>query len=265
MGTGNEFVGLRAKFYKDALTEYLSARKTDIQLMHQYLNPQLGEYILGIGEGNGYFCKAIAEAIGFCGSYLVTDPSQAQLDNLLEQLEKVCLPQIEVKRMGAEELEAPSNSYDKVWSCGAFHHCPNQTEAMRRIYNLLKPGGKVVVCDVFQGTPLAKYFDLLVGRYCETGHEVKFLSEDFARTLCYLAGFADEKVDIVDVPHQWYFGSEYDIGVFIYKLNAMTKLPGREQDKIKQILDACREILSIEYKQGVYVLHWQQKAIIAEK
>lgn len=262
MGTGNEFIGLRSKLFTEALTEYPYARKEDIEVMYKYLSPQPGEYILGFGEGNGYFCQAIAEAVGSQGSYLITDPSQDQLDSLLNQ---VLPPQVQVQTIGAEGLEVPSELYEKVWSFGAFHHCPDQTSAMQRIYKALKPGGKAVICDVFQGTSLARHFDVQAGRYCETGHEVKFLSEDFARTLCFLAGFEDEKVNIIDLPQKWYFGSEYDIGVFVYKIYAMTKLPGTEQEKIMHTLNVCKEMLGIEHQDGWCILNWPMKAIVAQK
>lgn len=259
---GYEFVGLRAKLYEEALAEYPHARKDDIRAMYRYLNPQPGEYILGVGEGNGYFCQAIAEAVGSHGKYLVTDPSQDQLQNLIARIH---LPQIKVLRSGAEELEVFPESYDKIWSFGAFHHFLNQTQAIKKIYNALKPDGLVVICDVFQGSSLANYFDLQVNQYCETGHEVKFFSEEFAKSLCYVTGFEPQKVDVVDLPQKWCFYSENDIGKFIYKFLAMTKFPGTEQEKIRKTLDGCREILGIEYNQGMYELNWPLKALVAKK
>jgi arsenite methyltransferase len=191
----SEFVGLRSQLYTESLAEYPHAREEDLQFMRRYLNPQPGEHILGFSEGNGFFCQEIAEAIGISGSYLLTDPSQDQLDSLL----KKALPvQVIVQQSGAETLEVPSNFYDKIWSFGGFHHCPNQTEAFQRIYKALKPKGKLVMGDVFQGSSLAKHFDKQVTRYCLTGHEVKFMSDEFARTLCYLGGFLDKNVEIVD-------------------------------------------------------------------
>jgi len=257
-----EFAGVRAKLYEQALARYPNAREDDIKIMKKLLNPKTGEHILGFGEGNGFFCNAIAEAVGSTGKYLITDPSQDQLKGLES---RVKCPWVEVKVAGAEELNVGARSFDKVWSFGAFHHCPNQTMAMKHIYNSLRYGGKVVICDVFQGSNLAKHFDVQVARYCNTGHEVKFLSDEFARSLCYLAGFEDSKVKIVEFNQKWRFDNEKSLGDFVYKLHAMTKLSGNMKEKIDKTVEGCRDILGYKFVNGLYELNWPMKALVAEK
>ncbi len=257
-----EFNGLRAKLYEEAISTFPDARKNDIEVMYTLLDPKKGDKILGFGEGNGYFCKSIANAIGCVGEYLITDPSKDQLDNLVK---RVNLPQITTQVSGAEELNIQQNYFDKAWSFGAHHHCQNQTEAMKRIYRGLKTGGKLVLCDVFSGSNLASHFDDVVAKYCITGHEVKFLSEDFAKTLCYIAGFKEDKISIKTINQKWKFDSEKDLGEFIYKLHALTLLPGTEDKKIKQTINSCKEILGIEYLNGKYELNWPMKALVVEK
>jgi len=254
----SEFDGERAKLYEKAITEFPNARQMDIETMHRFLNPQKGERILGFGEGNGYFCRDIAKAVGPKGYYLVTDPSKDQLENLKKRIN---LSQLEIKVMSAEGLDVSLGFFDKVWSFGAFHHVSNQTEAMKKIYDSLRSGGTAVICDVFQGTDLSKHFDTQVARYCVTGHEVKFLSEEFARTLCYLAGFDENKVEIIDIPQKWMFYSEKEIGQFIHDLHAMTLMEGTEKERVNKTLEGCRKILGIEIKCGRYYLNWPMKAI----
>lgn len=257
-----EFSGVRAKLYDEALEKYPLAREEDIQLMEKYLNPQKGEHILGFGEGNGFFCKVIAESVGSTGNYLVTDPSPDQLNNLKS---KMSYSWVDVKEIGAEELNVVPRSFDKAWSFGALHHCQNQTLSVKQIYDSLRYGGKAIICDVFQGSALAKHFDVQVARYCVTGHEVKFLSDEFAKSLCFLAGFEDTKVKIVEINPKWKFESEEALGEFVYKLHAMTKLPGNLKEKINETIDGCKKILGVEYKDGMYNLNWPMKMIIAEK
>ena len=267
-----EFDGARAKLYEEAITEYPHARDQDIVAMRRLLRLNEGNKVLGVGEGNGYFCQAITDAIGTSGWYTVTDPSRDQLSAIERRFPHLLVrPRGGIKRLdliaeGAENLQSVGdNLYNRVWSFGAFHHCPDQTSAMKEIHRVLLPSGRAVICDVFQGSPLAQHFDSQVARYCVTGHEVKFLSKDFARTLCYLAGFDDSKIDIVDLPQKWSFDSEKDMGIFIYKLHAMTRLEGTDEEKIEQTLEGCRRILGIEKKSGKFLLNWPMKAIIATK
>ncbi len=257
-----EFDGERAKLYEQAISEYPDARIMDIEVMKKLLNPRRGEKILGFGEGNGYFCKAIAEAVDKQGKYYITDPSEDQLINLKKRIN---LPQIEIKKIGAEEIDESQRNFDKIWSFGAFHHCSNQTAAIKRIYHSLKRGGTAVICDVFQGSKLAKHFDIQVARYCITGHEVKFLSEDFAKTLCLIAGFKESNIKIVSLPQKWIFDTEKDVGKFIYKIHAMTLLPGNNEEKINKTFRSCKEILDISNKNGKYYLNWPMKALILRK
>ena len=294
-----EFDGQRAKLYEQALREYPQARANDIKAMKRLLNPSSGEKILGAGEGNGLFYLDIANSVIPNGAYCVVDPSKDQLNSLLGRITKdeiqkllnrVKLEQelgyypqeeknkeLQAKRLrlnfvlnrqvaGIESMKVFEGQFDKVWSFGAFHHCPNQTEGMKRIYQSLKPGGLAVICDVFQGSSLAKYFDHETAKYSLTGHEVKFLSEDFAKSLCYLAGFEEKKVSINDLPQKWVFDSERDVGKFIYLLHGLTGIPGNEEEKYLRTLESCKNILGVSKNSSdKYELNWPMKVLKAIK
>lgn len=260
---GYLFTGKRAQLFKEAMSQYPSARRDDLMLMRKHLDPGPGEQILGFGEGSGFFCRAIAEAVGRRGRYVITEPSPELFSNISQDV--LGLPQTFTEICAVEELDFPANTFDKAWACGAFHHSNNQTEGIKRIHHCLKPGGRMVIFDVFAGTPLARHFDAHVARYCETGHEAKFMSEDFARTLCFLAGFDDAKVKIVEVPHRFWFASLWDMGNFIYKMHALTLMPGSEEERIANTVNSLREHLEIEEQGGQFVLHFDQRALIATK
>jgi arsenite methyltransferase len=258
-----EFAGLRAQLFKEALAEYPTARRDDFALMRRHLNPQPGDHLIGFGEGSGHFCRAIAEAVGPTGKYVITEPSPELLCNLPEAL--LQLPQVFTEVSPVERLSFESETFDKAWACGAFHHCTDQTRAISELHRSLKVGGRMVLFDIFQGTAMARHFDTCVARYCQTGHEVKFLSEEFARTLCFLAGFKDSNVQIVDVPHRLCFASERDMGKFIYKLHALTRLPGNEDERIAATVESLKAFLPVEREGDQYVLHFDQKGLIAVK
>lgn len=257
------FAGDRARLFSEAMMDYPNARRDDLVLMRKHLDPKPSEHVLGFGEGAGFFCRAIADAVGPGGRYVITEPSPELFRNVPQDV--LGMPHVLTKVMAVEDIQFPENSFDKAWACGAFHHCPKQTEALVRIHRVLKPGGRMVLFDVFHGTPLARHFDAAVARYCSTGHEVKFLSDEFAHTLCFLAGFDERKVTIEPIPHRFCFDSEWDMATFIYKMHAMTLIPGSEEMRIAQTLASVKEHLPIEYENGKVVLHFDQKALIAEK
>jgi len=257
-----EFDGVRAKLYEKAMSEYPLSRVMDIETMYKYLNPKINNKILGIGEGNGYFCNSIASSIGANGIYFITDPSKDQLINIKKKLN---YPQIKIEVMGADELDVPKNFFDKVWSFGAFHHCKNKIAAMKNVFRALKPGGIAVICDVFFGSKLANHFDIQVAKYCITGHDVEFMTDESAKKLCADAGFILKNIIIKNLPQKWIFNSEYELGDFIYKLHAMTKIHGKEDDKIKEVIRGCKEILGVEKVGNHYELNWPMKVLIAKK
>jgi arsenite methyltransferase len=247
-----EFNEERSRLYDLAMQQYPNARQDDICAMFKHLSPQRGERILGIGEGNGYFSKDILKAVGGDGVYTVTDPSRYQLQNLRNRVKS---SNLEIIQCGAEELPVRKEYYDKVWSFGAFHHCSNQTEAVKKIYRSLKKGGSAVICDVFTNSKLADHFDSYVAEYSCTGHEVKFMSWRFAHTLCYLAGF--ENVKIEDLNQNWVFDSPGDMVDFLDKLHGITTRHPYWS----------RGSFNLDYRKSgtKIILDWPMKVVKAEK
>jgi hypothetical protein len=91
------------------------------------------------------------------------------------------------------------------------------------------------------------------------------MSEEFARTLCFLAGFDESKVEIVDVPHRLCFSSLWHMGNFIFKMHAMTRMPGNREQRIERTIKSLGEHLTIEEENGQFVLHFDQRGLIATK
>jgi SAM-dependent methyltransferase len=258
-----EFTGQRAELFKEALRDYPLARRDCHKLMYRFLEPRRGDHVLGFGEGSGHFCRAIADAIGPTGHYVISEPSPELFVNVPQDV--LARPYVVTQIAPIESIELPDGSVDKAWACGAFHHCPNQTQAIARIHRTLKPGGKMVIFDIFQGTQVSRHFDRCVARWCETGHEVKFLSEEFATTLCLLAGFEESKIAFVDLPHRFTFDSEWDMGKFFYKLHALSRLQGSEEERIYATLESLKQHLPVVKEGDQYVLYFDQKGLIAEK
>jgi len=253
--TEAEFRGIRSRFYKEIMNEMPEARIEERDLALNSLKPVKGEKILEIGAGAGFFSLAIAKLI-YPGTLIATDPSLEQLQGLAECQNIVSLAH------GADALSVDTPnleeaSFDAIWSGGSFHHVPNKTKAFHDFGRLLKPGGRVVISDVFFGSALSKHFDLEVAKYCITGHEVAFLSKEFANSLCFISGF--EKPNFMDVTIHWRFKNREDVGFFLYKIHAMTK------SSPEKCLERAAEILGVEYKEGYYCLNWPLTVMISYK
>lgn len=185
---------------------------------------------------------------------IVSDPSIDQL----EGIRKLKKSNIEILNEGADVISLPADCVDAVWSFGALHHCFDKTKALENFSRILKDKGRLVIADVWSSTKLADYFDRHVAEHCATGHEVAFWSDGFTTTLCKLNGFS--KPEIYDLPLQWAFAKEADIGDFIYKFHAMTSTTPAD------CLQAAHELLGV-YAQndGSYRLNWPMKVFTATK
>ena len=114
------------------------------------------ERILDIGTGTGVVALKAAQQIG-AGAGTVTgiDLSEGMLRlanakaMLLDLGEKA-----EFKRMDAEALEFKDAAFDAVLSLFALLHFPNPLAALKEIFRVLRPGGKLVLA-IGSAPPLA--------------------------------------------------------------------------------------------------------------
>ncbi|PIN88872.1 methyltransferase type 11 [Candidatus Pacearchaeota archaeon CG10_big_fil_rev_8_21_14_0_10_34_76] len=245
-----EFSGIRSQMYKECLKEFPSARNEDFEVMNKYLAPKDNEIVLEIGAGSGFFSEKLSEKVK---KLIVSDPSKEQL----EEVKKLGKKNIEVRDEGADKLTLGKEIADAIWSFGAMHHCFDKTKAFENFARVLKKNGRLVMADVWHDSKLAKHFDTQVAKFCVTGHEVAFWSDEFAESLCFLTGF--EKPKIYDLKINWKFKSKEDIGTFLYKIHAMTKTNPEE------CLRGAEEILGIEKKGDLYCLNWPMKVMISKK
>jgi len=251
-----EFEGIRSRLYKEALKEYPNARNEDINIMKKYLKPKVGERILEIGSGSGFFSGKISEIVSDKGRLIVSDPSLEQLDEV-KKLGKKNIDLIQFVQFGSKDVDLEKDKVDAIWSFGAMHHMIQKSKSFRNMDRILKNGGRIIVIDVFSGSSLAKHFDDKVAKYCITGHEVMFWSKEYTETLCYLVGFTKPKFYELNI--KWRFKNKKDIGIFLYKLHAMTKTTPRE------CLKGAEEILGIKKVENSYELNWPMTLFITYK
>ena len=243
----SDFIGERAKLYEKSMGLCPMARKEEVDYNMHLFKAKAGEKILEIGSGSGLYTPVLANLVAESGTVVATDPSEDQLKNISPSKNMRIIKAGAHQLLENKELITEKNSFDGVWSLGAFHHCLNKSQAFHNFFELLKPKGRVLLCDVFSGSGLARYFDLEVAKHSITGHEVAFLTEEFFDSLCFLFGFATPKFHHLD--YCWYFDNLHDLTQFMCNLHGITNVSHEDS------LQALEKFLRIEGKNNHVVLH----------
>jgi ubiquinone/menaquinone biosynthesis C-methylase UbiE len=106
---------------------------------------QPGDSVLDVGSSSGYLAKKLAAAAGPGGHVTAVDPSQAAIAYAQRRA-----PSTVTFRVGvAQDLNLPDASFDVVTCTLAMHHVParKRQAALREMYRVTKPGGRVLVAD----------------------------------------------------------------------------------------------------------------------
>jgi len=106
-----------------------------------------GSSVVEMGAGTGQFALAAAEV---CERVVAVDVSPVMLARLVEKLDRSDLSNVEVIEAGFLTYEHRGEPADVVYSRFALHHLPDfwQAIALRRIADLLRPGGVLRLSDV---------------------------------------------------------------------------------------------------------------------
>ena len=99
------------------------------------LAPQPGELILDVGCGSGELTQQLAQA----GATVVGIDASPEMVALARQQ----FPALDVRLADATTLDLPER-FDAVFSNAALHWMPEATAVAQRLYQHLKPGGRLV-------------------------------------------------------------------------------------------------------------------------
>ncbi|WP_069262232.1 class I SAM-dependent methyltransferase [Paraburkholderia nodosa] len=99
-----------------------------------------GERVLDVGCGTGRLTESAAQRVGEHGEVLGLDPLPLRVQRALERAQGRF-----AARVGrAEALETvPDAHYDVVYFNSVIHWIPDQAQALREAWRVLKPGGRI--------------------------------------------------------------------------------------------------------------------------
>ena len=131
--------------------------------LREILEPAPGERLLEVGPGTGYYTLPVAEWLSPGGGLDVLDLQQEMLDHTLHRAGEHGIDNITPARADARKLPYPDDSFDGAYLVTVLGEIPDQDAALRELRRVVKPGGRIVVGELF-GDPHMVTHSALVER-----------------------------------------------------------------------------------------------------
>jgi ubiquinone/menaquinone biosynthesis C-methylase UbiE len=112
------------------------------------LAPKPGETVLEIGPGTGYYSLDVAQWIA-PGTLHVFDLQQEMLDHTMRRATENEIHNISPTQGDARSLPYEDSSFDAAYLVTVLGEIPDQETALSELQRVLKPGGRLVVGELF--------------------------------------------------------------------------------------------------------------------
>jgi ubiquinone/menaquinone biosynthesis C-methylase UbiE len=113
------------------------------------LEPTAGERVLEIGPGTGYYTLDLAQWVGSEGAIEVFDLQQEMLDHTIRRAREKGLWNVNPTQGDAQDVAYEDDSFDAAILITVLGEIPDQDAALREIARVLRPGGRLIVGELF--------------------------------------------------------------------------------------------------------------------
>jgi ubiquinone/menaquinone biosynthesis C-methylase UbiE len=117
--------------------------------LRDVLEPTPGERVLEIGPGTGYYTLDVAEWVGTDGGVEIFDLQQEMLDHTIRRARERGLWNVNPTQGDAQDLPYDDDSFDAVILVTVLGEIPDQDAALREVARVLRPGGRLIVGELF--------------------------------------------------------------------------------------------------------------------
>ncbi len=115
------------------------------EIILSHYPPKPGSAVADIGTGTGYLAKALARQ---AGRVTAIDLSTAMLEVAGNELHQTGIANVDLIEGDAHDLPLPDASQEAIYANLLLHHLIEPGAAIREMYRILSPGGRVVISDV---------------------------------------------------------------------------------------------------------------------
>jgi ubiquinone/menaquinone biosynthesis C-methylase UbiE len=140
--------------------------------LRSVLSPSSGERLLEVGPGTGYYSLPVARWLEPSGRLDVLDIQQEMLDHTLRRATSEGIANIAGEQADGREMPYEDSSFDAAYLVTVLGEIPDQDAALRELRRVVKPGGRIVVGELF-GDPHMVTFRALRERAEAAGLEVE--------------------------------------------------------------------------------------------
>lgn len=117
--------------------------------LREILAPRPGERMLEVGPGTGYYALHTARWLEPDGTLAILDLQQEMLDHTTRRAHRQGIENMVASRGDAQALPYPDGSFDAAYLTVVLGEISDQEQALRELRRVLKPGGRLVVGEVF--------------------------------------------------------------------------------------------------------------------
>jgi ubiquinone/menaquinone biosynthesis C-methylase UbiE len=117
--------------------------------LREALDPKPGERILEVGPGTGYYALPMAGWLAPGGTLELLDLQREMLDHTLRRAGEQGIDGIVATQADATRMPYEDASLDGAYLVLVLGEIPDQEAALRELHRVVRPGGRVVVGELF--------------------------------------------------------------------------------------------------------------------
>ncbi len=107
-----------------------------------------GESVLDLGCGAGFDAFIAGQLVGPAGRVAGVDISPEMIAVAEAGRAEAGCPQVEFRLAPVEALPFPDGAFDVALSNGVLNLIPDKPAALREVFRVLRPGGRLQACDI---------------------------------------------------------------------------------------------------------------------